>query len=90
MRKDRSESFAMAKDAYAEAILENTHLLGDGNYQFNLHNILSYHYLGVLEYWDYQPKKDFRPVLVEKASTKRILMGRLLLTFATTPMIFRF
>jgi hypothetical protein len=68
--RTRSESFAMAKDAYAEAILENTHLLGDGNYQFNLHNILSYHYLGVLEYWDYQPKKDFRPVLVERQAPK--------------------
>lgn len=41
-----------------KAILENTHLLGGKNYQFNLHNALSYHYFGVLEYWDYLPKDD--------------------------------
>ncbi len=33
----------------------------DGNYQFNLHNVLSYHYLGLLENWNYKSKENFAP-----------------------------
>lgn len=48
----RSESFFLAQKAYAEEILKNTNMLIEGNYQFNLHNILSYHNLGLLENWN--------------------------------------
>lgn len=47
----KSESFYMAQRAYAQEILKNTDKLGDQNYQCNLHNILSYHNLGLIEYW---------------------------------------
>ena len=48
----RSDSFFLAQRAYAREILKNTNMLGEGNYQFNLHNILSNHNLGLLENWD--------------------------------------
>ncbi len=70
--QSRSKSFALAKRAYIQVILENTHLIKSSNYQFNLHNVLSYHYLGVLEYWEHQPKKKFRPLVFSKARTARL------------------
>ncbi|MBU3190292.1 hypothetical protein K9O30_01820 [Clostridium bowmanii] len=59
--KTRSESFNSGKQAYVQEILKNTDMLNDGNYQFNLHNVLSYHYFGLIEYWDYSGKSDFNP-----------------------------
>ena len=61
--KGRSDSFNLAKHAYATEILKNTDMLMDGNYQFNLHNVLSYHYFGLLENWDYKAKENFTPNL---------------------------
>ncbi len=45
----RSDGFFHAKKAYASEILKNTNLLGEGNYGFNLHNVLSFHYLGLID-----------------------------------------
>ena len=59
--KSRSDSFTSAKRAYAQEILKNTNMLSDGNYQFNLHNVLAYHYFGLIEYWNYSSKNDFNP-----------------------------
>ena len=61
--KSRSESFTLGQQAYAQEILKNTNMLEDGNYQFNLHNVLSYHYLGLIEYWNVLGKNNFRPVV---------------------------
>ncbi len=47
----RSDSFYLSQRAYAQEILKNTDKLGEGNYQFNLHNILAYHNLGLFENW---------------------------------------
>lgn len=46
----RSDGFFRAQQAYSEQILKHTGQLGEGNYQFNLLNVLSYHNLGVIEY----------------------------------------
>ncbi len=59
--KGRSDSFSLAKQAYATEILNNTDMMLDGNYQFNLHNVLSYHYFGLLENWDCKSKENFAP-----------------------------
>ncbi|KAI7265926.1 hypothetical protein KC345_g8341 [Hortaea werneckii] len=48
--KTRSDSFFEAQKAYSSEILKHTDLLGEGNYQFNLLNVLSYHNLGLIEY----------------------------------------
>lgn len=48
--KSRSESFMLAKKAYAEELLKHTDLSKYENYQTNLMNVLSLHYLGLLEY----------------------------------------
>lgn len=61
--ENRSNSFNLAQNAYAEEILKNTDISLDGNYQYNLHNLLSYHYLGLIEYWNYDGKNDFNPKL---------------------------
>lgn len=61
--ESRSNSFNLAQKAYAREILKNTDMLMDGNYQFNLHNLLSYHYLGLIEYWNYNGKSNFNPKL---------------------------
>ncbi len=47
----RSEAFSVAQRAYAEALIEDSRngIRGDGNYQFNLCNLLTYHNFGVLE-----------------------------------------
>jgi len=63
----RSESFHLAKQAYATEILKNTHMLGDGNYQFNLHNVLTYHYLGLIEYWDCAGKPGYKPQFADES-----------------------
>lgn len=59
--KGRSDSFNLAKQSYATEILNNTDMMLDGNYQFNLHNVLSYHYFGLLENWDCKSKENFAP-----------------------------
>lgn len=61
--ESRSNSFNLAQKAYAQEILKNTDMLMDGNYQYNLHNLLSYHYLGLIEYWNYNGKSNFNPKL---------------------------
>lgn len=48
----KSESFYLAQRAYAQEILKNTDKIGDQNYQCNLNNLLAYHNLGLIEYWD--------------------------------------
>lgn len=48
--KTRSDSFSLAQRAYGQEILKNTDMMGDGNYQYNIHNVLSYHYFGLIEY----------------------------------------
>lgn len=47
----RSQSFFLAQQGYAQALLADSAngIRGDGNYQFNLHNLLAYHNFGVLE-----------------------------------------
>jgi len=48
----RSEAFSVAQKAYAEALIEDSRngiRPGEGNYQFNLCNLLAYHNFGVLE-----------------------------------------
>ena len=71
----RSESFTLGKRAYAQEILKNTSMLLEGNYQFNLHNVLAYHYLGLIEYWrcpgrsGYKPRIDVGPAAAERASS---------------------
>lgn len=48
----RSEAFAAAQKAYAQALVAdsvNGIRAGEGNYQFNLCNLLAYHNFGVLE-----------------------------------------
>jgi len=47
----RSTAFCTAQRAYAEALLEDSknEIRGEGNYQFNLCNLLAYHNFGVLE-----------------------------------------
>lgn len=48
---NRSDSFWLAKRDYTESILYNSkELLGEGNYQFSLHNVLTYEHLGLLRY----------------------------------------
>ena len=49
--KTRSQSFFTAQQAYGEALLADSAnpLRGEGNYQFNLCNLLTYHNFGVLE-----------------------------------------
>ena len=61
--QSRTNSFYLAQKDYAQEILKNTDMLMDGNYQYNLHNLLSYHYLGLIEYWDSKGKSDFNPKL---------------------------
>lgn len=61
----RSKSFSLSQMAYAEEILKNTDMLLDGNYQFNLHNVLSYHYFGLMEYWDTNENNSFDSNLEE-------------------------
>lgn len=46
----RSDSFMVAQAAYAREIMKHTDIIPEGNYQFNLHNVLAYHYLGLFEY----------------------------------------
>lgn len=48
----RSDSFLSAQKAYAQEILNNTGTTysNTGNYQYNLHNLLTNHYLGLIEY----------------------------------------
>jgi hypothetical protein len=43
-------------------------MLLDGNYQFNLNNVLSYHYFGLIEYWDCPAKSNFNPRLDNQAA----------------------
>jgi hypothetical protein len=43
-------------------------MLLDGNYQFNLNNVLSYHYFGLIEYWDCPAKSNFNPKLDNQAT----------------------
>ena len=48
----RSEAFYKAQRAYAQVLLndsKNGIRIGEGNYQFNLYNLLAYHNFGVLE-----------------------------------------
>ena len=59
--RSRSDAFHLSRRAYASEILKNTTMLLDGNYQFNMHNVLSYHYFGVLEYWESPGKENFHP-----------------------------
>ena len=66
--KSRSESFNLGKLAYVQEILKNTDMLLDGNYQFNLNNVLSYHYFGLIEYWDCPAKSNFNPRLDNQAA----------------------
>ena len=49
--KPRSQAFFTAQQAYGEALLADSvnPLQGEGNYQFNLCNLLTYHNFGVLE-----------------------------------------
>lgn len=48
---NRSDSFWLAKQDYVKAILDNAGVVqGEGNYQFNLHNVLTYEHLGLLRY----------------------------------------
>ncbi len=61
--KSRSESFNLGRLVYVQEILKNTDMLLDGNYQFNLNNVLSYHYFGLIEYWDCPAKSNFNPRL---------------------------
>jgi hypothetical protein len=51
-----STSFFSPKMAYAEEILKHTDMLGEGNYRFNLLNVLAYLYLGLIEYWSVNGK----------------------------------
>lgn len=84
--KNRSESFTLAKKSYAEEILKNTDLLESGNYQFNLHNVLSYHYLGLLEYWKVKRKANFKPSLAgtENSAVKPVENTTSNITFTTS------
>lgn len=61
----RSEGFFRAQQAYSEQILKYTGQLGEGNYQFNLLNVLSYHNLGVIEYRE----KKINDIKINPAST---------------------
>ncbi len=65
----RTNSFSEAQKAYAEEILKNTNMLYDGNYQYNLLNLLSYHYLGLAEYWNYKGKSNFNPNIFNTTDT---------------------
>lgn len=49
--KSRSQSFFSAQKAYAEALLDdsNNGIRGEGNYQFNLYNLIAYENFGVIE-----------------------------------------
>ena len=49
--QSRSQAFFTAQQAYGEALLADSAnpLRGEGNYQFNLCNLLTYHNFGVLE-----------------------------------------
>lgn len=47
----KSESFCMGQRAYAQEIMKNTDKMGFQNYQYNLHTLLCYHNLGLIEYW---------------------------------------
>ncbi len=49
--QSRSQAFFTAQKAYGEALMEDSTepLRGEGNYQFNLCNLLTYHNFGVLE-----------------------------------------
>lgn len=45
----RADSFFLAKRDYVNSILNHSNkITGDGNYQFNLHNVLTYEHLGLL------------------------------------------
>ena len=47
----RSQAFFTAQQAYGEALMSDSKLplRGEGNYQFNLYNLLAYHNFGVIE-----------------------------------------
>ena len=47
----RSQAFFAAQQAYGQALIRDSAsaVRGDGNYQFNLYNLLAYHNFGVLE-----------------------------------------
>ena len=47
----RSQAFFAAQRAYGQALIRDSAnaVRGDGNYQFNLYNLLAYHNFGVLE-----------------------------------------
>lgn len=62
----RSYSFYRAQKEYAKEILKNTDMLQNANYQFNIHNVLSYHYLGLLENWEVKGKEVFSPNVTEE------------------------
>jgi hypothetical protein len=73
----RSDSFFNAKRLYATEILKHPDLLGEGNYGFNLHNVLSYHYLGVIDIPETQntgaielPEKDILPEINNNSDLK--------------------
>lgn len=74
----RSESFFNAKRLYATEILKHTDLLEEGNYGYNLHNVLSYHYLGLIDFPETQnkgkiilPNKDItNPYNIDRSNTK--------------------
>lgn len=60
----KSQSFSIAQKAYAYQALKNTNMLGEGNYQYSLHNLLTYHNLGLIEYWDKNTQED-EPIIKE-------------------------
>jgi len=48
---NRNDSFWLAKRDYVTEILNNSSVIqGEGNYQFNLNNALTYHHFGLLQY----------------------------------------
>lgn len=58
----RTDSFLAAQQAYATESLNNTNLLGEGNYQFNLNNLLTYHHLGLIDYTDISKMTQLRKI----------------------------
>lgn len=84
----RSDSFFNAKRLYAAEILKHIDLLGEGNYGYNLHNVLSYHYLGVIDIPESQstgmielPAKDILPKannssLDKQNNTRHIILNQ--------------
>lgn len=68
----RSKSFSIGQYAYAQESLKHKDIEASANYIHSLTNVLSQHYLGVLEYWKTTPKPEVKTNIQLASSGNKI------------------